>query len=581
VSTIGRFVPGLATLASYQRSWLTPDLIAGVTVWAVLVPQGLGYASLAGLPTVVGLYAALGAMLLYWLWGSSRELNVGPESTVAIMVATVLAPLAQKGTEEYASLAAMLAILVGLVLLFGGLLRLGWIADLLSRPILAGYVFGSGLLIIGSQLVALFGLEAVDTALYAFDLGAVIRNLDQTNILALAIGLGAIAVVLGLRRLDRRIPGALVVVVGSIVLVALFGLEERVEVVGSFPSGVPMPSLPSVGLDDVLLLIGPAFAIALLVYPDSVLTARSLSTVGKYRLEPDREFFGIGAANVGSGLLTGFPVNGSQSRSFVVQSSGSKSQVSSLWASLFVVLTLVLLAWVFEFLPSAALAGIVIVAGLGLLDITDFRAIYRYRPVEFWLGVFTAVAVLVVGMLAGIIIAVALSLALVLQRAAAPSTAILGRIPGTDTYRDVADHPEAEPTPGLFVYRFDAPLFFANAGRLRDEILSGIEASDPPAVCVVLDMESIYDIDSTGAQTLLELIDGLDEQSVRLVFARVRTELRDELQASGIEARIGTDRIYLEVDDAVTAEKPARGRTNRSSRPSGTGPDTRKTEDRG
>ena len=240
MSTLGRFVPGLAAIAGYQRSWLTPDLIAGITVWAVLVPQGLGYASLAGLPTVVGLYAALGAMLLYWLWGSSRELNVGPESTVAIMVATVLAPLAAKGSEEYASLAAMLAILVGLVLLFGGLLRLGWIADLLSRPILAGYVFGSGLLIIGSQLVALFGLEDVDTALYAFDVGAVVRNLDQTNLLALAIGLGSIAVVLGLRRVDGRIPGALVVVVGSIVLVALFGLDEQVEVVGSFPAGVPL-----------------------------------------------------------------------------------------------------------------------------------------------------------------------------------------------------------------------------------------------------------------------------------------------------------------------------------------------------
>ena len=195
-------------------------------------------------------------------------------------------------------------------------------------------------------------------------------------------------------------------------------------------------------------------------------------------------------------------------------------------------------------------------AGLGLLDATDFRAIYRYRRVEFWLGVFTAAAVVVVGMLAGIVIAVALSLALVLQRAAAPSTAVLGRLPGTDTYRDVADHPDAIPTPGLFIYRFDAPLFFANAGRLRDEILAGIEASDPPAVCVVLDMESVYDIDSSGAQTLLELMDGLDEQDVRLVFARVRSELRDELQNSGIEARVGQDRIYLEVDDAVRANQP-------------------------
>ena len=553
MSRIGRFVPGLAALGSYQRGWLTPDLVAGITVWAILVPQALGYAALAGLPTVLGLYAALGALLLYWLWGSSRELNVGPESTVAIMIATILAPMAATGSAEYASLAATLAILVGLVLLFGGLLKLGWIADLLSRPILAGYVFGSGLLIIGSQLVGLLGLEGVDRALYAFDMGAIIHNLDQTNLTALAIGVASIAVVLGLRRVNRKIPGALVVVIGSILLVALLGLDDTVEVVGSFPSGVPAPSLPAVGLDEVLMLIGPAFAVALLVYPDSVLTARSLSVLNKYRLEPNREFFGVGAGNIGSGFMGGFPVNGSQSRSFVALAGGAKSQISNLWASAFVVLTLLLLAWVFEFLPTAALAGIVIVAGLGLLDVTDFRAIYRYRRSEFWMAVFTAAAVIVIGMLAGIIIAGTLSLAVVLQRAAAPSTAILGRMPGTDTYRDVADHPEAELTPGLLVYRFDAAVFFANAGRLRDEILAAIESAEPAVRWVVIDAESIYDIDSSGAQILLELLDALDDQDIQLALARVRTELRDEIKSSLIEQRIGVEHIYLEVDDAVAA----------------------------
>jgi SulP family sulfate permease len=339
--------------------------------------------------------------------------------------------------------------------------------------------------------------------------------------------------------------------------VALFGLEERVDVVGSFPAGVPTPALPSVGLDDVLMLIGPAFAVALLVYPDSVLTARSLSVLNKYRLSPNREFFGIGAGNIGAGFMGGFPVNGSQSRSFVALAAGAKSQISNLWASAFVVLTLLLLAWVFEFLPSAALAGIVIVAGLGLLDVTDFRAIYRYRRTEFWMAVFTATAVLVIGMLAGIIIAVALSLAVVLQRAATPSTAILGRLPGTDTYRDVADHPDAELTPGLLVYRFDAPVFFANAGRLRDEILAAVDDADPAVECVILDAEAIYDVDSSGAQILLELLDALEEQGIRLVLARVRSELRDELESSRIEARIGVEHIYLEVDDAVAANQPA------------------------
>jgi SulP family sulfate permease len=547
-----RAVPGLAALASYERGWVTRDLVAGITVWAILVPQAMGYAALAGVPSVYGLYTAFGALLLYWLWGSSRELNVGPESTVAIMVATILAPLAVVGSDEYIALAATLAILVGIVLIIGGLLRFGRIADFLSRPILAGYVFGSGLLIIGSQLTALFGVD-VDRALYATDIGGIVRNLDQTNLLALAIGVAAIAIVLGLRRVDRRIPGALVVVVASILFVALLGLDNDVEVVGSFPSGIPTPSLPGVGLDQVLMLIGPAVAVALLVYPDSVLTARSLAVKGKYRLDADREFFGVGAANIGAGFLGGIPVNGSQSRSFVAADGGARSQVANLWAAGLVLLTLLLLSGIFAFLPSAALAGIVIVAGLGLLDITDFGAIYRYRRAEFWMAVFTAVAVLVLGMLAGILIAVGLSLLMVVLRAAEPSTAVLGRLPGTDTYRDVEDHEGTETYPGLLIYRFDAPLFFANAGRLRDDISEAIEAAEPSIRMVLIDAEAISDIDSTGAQVINELLDGFKERDIVLGLARVRTELRDELAGSHIEERIGADHIYLEVDDGVAA----------------------------
>ena len=269
----------------------------------MLVPQAMGYASLAGMPSVNGLYAAFGALLLYWLWGSSRELNVGPESTVAIMVATVLGPMAVVGSEEYVALAATLGILVGIVLIIGGLLRLGRIADFLSRPILAGYVFGSGLLIIGSQLADLFGID-VDSALYATDLGAVLRNLDQTNMTALAIGLGSIGIVLAFKRLAPRIPGALIVVVASIALVALLELAGRVDVVGSFPSGVPVPALPSVGPEQVLALVGPALAIALLVYPDSVLTGRSLAVMGKYRLDADREEVRPGMAAFSMGTIS-------------------------------------------------------------------------------------------------------------------------------------------------------------------------------------------------------------------------------------------------------------------------------------
>jgi SulP family sulfate permease len=546
----GRFVPGIAMLASYKGSWFRPDLLAGLTVWAMLVPQSLGYASLAGMPTEYGLYAALGALAVYWLWGSSRELNVGPESTVAIMVATILASQAAAGSEEYVEAAAVLAIMVGLVLLIGGIFRLGRIADFLSRPILAGYVFGSGILIVVSQLPDLLGIE-VDSSLYMTDIGGVVRNFDQTDVTSLALGAATILIVVGMRRFAKAIPGALVAVVLATVAVAAFDLE--VDAVGAFPSGIPIPGIPTVPLDLVAGLIGPAFAVALLVYPDSVLTARSLAVVNQYSLDADREFFGIGAANIGAGFLGGFPVNGSQSRSFVLSDAGAKSQVSNLWAALFVLLTLLLLAPLFEYLPMAALAGIVIVAGAGLLDPSEFRALWHYRRTEFWLALTTIVAVLTLGMLGGILVAVGLSLLVVVLRASSPSTAILGRLPGTDTYRDIADHPDAETFPGLLIYRFDAPLFFANAGRMRSDISEAIDEADPPVHVVVLDAEAIYDIDSTGAQMLLEMLDALDKLGIGCAMARVRTELRDEFLTIGLDERLAGDGIYLEVDDAVVA----------------------------
>ena len=547
---LGRAVPGIAMLGSYQGSWFRPDLLAGLTVWAMLVPQALGYASLAGMPTVNGLYAAIGALLLYWLWGSSRELNVGPESTVAIMVATILAPRATAGSEEYVEMAAMLAILVGLVLVIGGIFRLGRIADFFSRPILAGYVFGSGILIIGSQLADLFGID-VDASLYLTDVGAIVRNLDQTDVLTLVIGLVTIGIVVLMKRFMKAIPGALVAVALTTAAVAIFDLD--VAVVGEFPSGIPVPGIPTVSLDIFFSLIGPAFAIALLVYPDSVLTARSLSVMKKYRLDADREFYGIGVANVGAGLVAGFPVNGSQSRSFVLSDAGSKSQVANLWAALFSLLTLLFLAPVFAYLPAATLAGIVIVAGVGLLDPAEFKALWRYRKTEFWMAAATIVAVLSLGMLVGILVAVGLSLLAVVLRASSPSTAFLGRIPGSDTYRDIADHPEAKTFPGLLIYRFDAPLFFANAALLRDDITAAIEDADTPVAEVLFDAESMYDIDSTGAQILLEVLDGLDDLGIGFSMARVRTELRDEFLAAGVDERLSGDGIYLEVDDGVAA----------------------------
>nr|WP_141014942.1 SulP family inorganic anion transporter [Nocardioides sambongensis] len=410
-----RAVPGLRAFAGYRRSWLRADLLAGATLWAMLVPQSLGFATLAGLPPVVGLYAAIGAMLTYLWWGSSRVLSVGAESTVALMVATTLTAHAAPGTEEYADLAMVLALLVGLFLVIGGVLGLGRAADFLSRPVLAGYVFGSGVLIVTSQLEGFFG-SSVDPTPYLTEVGAVLRNLDEADLTAVGFGVASLVLVLAFRRWLPAVPGALLAVAGSIAVVAL--LDVDVAVVGAFDGGLPAIGLPDLGWSDVGMLVAPALAIALLVYPDSALTARSLTVGTPDRIDADREFFGIGAANLGAGLLGGFPVNGSQSRSFVLRDAGARSQVANLVAAALAVVTLIALAPIFDYLPTATLAAIVIVAGLSLFDVAEFRAFWRYRRSEFWTAVATVAAVLGLGMLVGIAVAIGLTMLLMVLRAA-------------------------------------------------------------------------------------------------------------------------------------------------------------------
>ncbi|WP_158412482.1 SulP family inorganic anion transporter [Ilumatobacter nonamiensis] len=539
--------PGIGVVAAYDRRWLRADVLGGLTLWAMLVPQSLGFAVLAGLPPVVGLYAAIASMVLYWLWGSSRFLNVGAESTVAIMLATILSAMADPGSDEYVDLAMTMGLLVGAFLLLGGVFRLGRVADLLSRPVLAGYVFGSGVLIVTSQLQGFLGTD-VEPDPYLTEIGAVARNIDEAQMASIAFGVATLVVMLTMRKFVPAIPGALVAVAGCMLVVAV--ADPDVAVVGAFDGGLPVPGIPSLSGSDFLALIGPALAVALLVYPDSVLTARSLTYGTSDRVDANREFFGIGAANVGAGLLGAFPVNGSQSRSFVLADSGAKSQVANLAAAFFVLLTLVFLAPVFDYLPVATLAAIVIVAGFGLFDLAEFGALWRYRRSEFWMAIVTVAAVLGVGMLIGIVIAILLSLLAAVLRDASPHTAVLGRKPGTDTFRDIADHPDAVTFPGLLIYRFDAPLFFANAPFLRDDLIAKVTEHDARAV--VFDMESVQDVDSTGAQALDEVLDELGHRGITMEFARVKTEVRDELQQSGVEARLAGIGVHLEVDDAVT-----------------------------
>jgi SulP family sulfate permease len=508
------------------------------------------------MPSVHGLYAAVGALAAYAVFGTCRDLNMGAESTVALMVAAAVAPLATD-PDNVIGLTSLAALLVGVWCVLGFVFRLGFISEFLSRPILAGYVFGSGIIIVISQLESLFGLD-IDTSLYTTDVGAVVRNLGDAHGLTTLIGLITVALVYALRRLVPKIPAPLVAVVLGIVAVIVFDLDqEGVAVVGAIESGVPIPGIPDASFSQLTQLLLPALGIALLAYPDSFLTARSLSMTGGYTLDADQEFLAVGASNIASGFLQGFPVNGSQSRSFVQRDAGGTSNLVGLICAALVLLTLFFLTPVFEQLPLAVLAGIVIVAGLGLFELDGFRALWRIRRSEFWLGTATVASVLVLGMLGGIAFAIGLSLIAALTRLVRPHTAELGLVEGTDTYRDVQRNPEATTVDGLLIYRIDDELFFANAAFFVRDVKARLASTDPLPGALVIDAEGVSDIDTTAIEQLEELLDNLDAAEIEVAFARVRKPVSEMLDRSGLLERIGTDRIFLEVDDAVTALRPS------------------------
>ncbi len=547
-----KYVPGIASIGYGVKNSAGIDLRAALTVWAVIVPQSLAYATLAGVPSVQGLYAAAAALLAYAIFGTCRDLNMGAESTVAIMTAAAVAPIVVD-QADVVQLTSLAALLVGGWCILGFVFRLGFISELLSRPILAGYVYGSGIIIVMSQLESIFGLE-IDESLYTTDIAAIVRNLGDIHALTTLIGVVTIVLVLGLRALAPKIPSPLVAVVLGILAVTLLDLDsEGVAVVGGIKSGVPVPGVPTATFSQFTQLLLPALGIALLAYPDSFLTARSLSTVGDYEIDADQEFLAIGMSNVASGLLQGMPVNGSQSRSYVQRDAGGKSNLVGLICAGLVVITLVFLTSLFEKLPLAVLAGIVIVAGLSLFETKEFRTLWRVRRSEFWLGVSTIVGVLTFGMLGGIAFAVGLSLLVVLARVARPHTAELGRVEGSDTYRDVSRNNDAHRLAGLLIHRIDDELFFANSAFFVRDVKDRLTTAEPPAHSLIIDAEGISDIDATATMALSELLEDLHAAEVDISFARLRQPVRDMFERSGLLDRIGADNIYLEVDDAVAA----------------------------
>ncbi|GAA2623600.1 sulfate permease [Paractinoplanes durhamensis] len=544
-------LPGLTVLRRYQRGWLRGDVLAGVTVAAYLVPQVLAYAGLAGVPPVAGLWATLPALVAYALLGTSRLLSAGPESTTALMTAAAIGPLAAGDPGRYAALAAALALVVGVLALVSRLLRLGVVADLLSRPTLVGYLAGLALIMTASQLGRLTGVPVHGDS-FVGEVWSFVTGLPDLDVRTTVLAAAALAFLFGLHRLAPHAPGPLLTVLLATAAVAVFHLDERgLQVIGEIPSGVPLPHLPGFGQVRQLLL--PALGVLLVGYSDTILTARSFATNDGGRIDANQEFVALGVANLGAGLFQGLPVSSSGSRTALAAAAGARTQLHSLVTCVLVVATAAYLGPLLRLFPSAVLGAIVVFAASRLIDVASFRRLARFRPSELLLAVGALAGVLVLDILYGVLLAVALSVVEMLARVARPHDAVQGLVPGLAGMHDVDDYPQARTVPGLVVYRYDSPLFFANAEDFLRRALAAVEQQDAPVRWFVLNAEANVEVDITALDAVERLHQELRARGIVFALARVKQDLLDDLTAFGLADAVGADHIFPTLPTAVAA----------------------------
>ena len=550
-SGLATWVPGLATIRTYRRGWLRHDLVAGLVLTTLLVPQGMAYASLAGLPPVLGLYATMVPLLAYAAFGPSRILVLGPDSAVAPLVAATVIPLAGADTAERTALAGLLAVMVGVICVVAGLARFGFVTDLLSRPVRVGYLNGIALTVLVSQLPKLFGFSASGEGLLTIFRGFV-ADLDETNWWSLAVGVASLAVILAIRRLVPPLPGILIAVVGATVASWSLDLSAKgVETVGRLPSGLPELGLPSIGIGDAGALVAGAAGIALVAFADTSVLSRSYATKLGEKVDQNRELVALGVANAATGVLQGFPISSSSSRTPVAETAGARTQLTGVVGAVGIGVILVAAPGVLADLPSAVLAAVLIAAALSLADVGWVRRLYHVRRSEWILSMASFLGVAVVGVLWGIAIAVALSILNFLRRAWWPHDAVLGRVDGLKGYHDTERFAEARLIPGLLLYRFDAPLFFANADVFRDRLLELVDAQPQPVAWVVVAAEPMTDVDVTAFGVLRDLDEELERMGIELVFAELKDPVKERLARYGLLERIGRDRFYPTIGVAV------------------------------
>ena len=551
-----RLLPGVAVLRRYDRAWLRGDVLGGVTVAAYLVPQVLAYAEVAGLPAIAGLWAVGPGLLTYAFIGSSRQLSVGPESTTALMTAAgVGALVTAAGAAQYADIAALMAIAVGVLCLLAWVARLGFLAELLSRPVLVGYMAGIAALMVVSQIGKVTGIE-VEGDSFVQEVRYFVTHLYETHLPTLALALGVLAALIAFQRFAPRWPGPLITMLGATVVVAVLDLTASgITVVGEVPQGLPDIQLPHLEGVDLWTLLPAALGVTVVGYSDNVLTGRAFAARHKESIDANQEFLALSAANVGSGLVQGFPISSSGSRTVIADSMGSRTQLHSLVSLALVIAVLLWLGPLIGLFPTAALGAIVVFAAIRLVDVEELRRIAAFRRSELVLALATTAAVLLFGVLPGIGAAIALSLLDLLRRIVHPHDGVLGYVPGVAGMHDIDDYPSAVQVPGLVVYRYDSPLFFANSDDFVGRALESVRVAETgaPVQWFLLNAEANTEVDLTAVDAIDTLRETLEGMGIRFAMARVKQDMRDSLEAAGFVEKVGESLIFPTLPTAVAA----------------------------
>ncbi|HXY26907.1 MAG TPA: sulfate permease [Acidimicrobiales bacterium] len=551
-SAIERWVPGVRAARTYERRWTRPDVVAGVVLAAILVPQGMAYAELAGLPPVTGLYTTIGCLIGYAVFGPSRILVLGPDSSISPMIFAALVPLLVSGdTHRAIALAGMLAVIVALIEIAMGLARLGFVADLLSNEVQVGYMNGLALVIIVGQLPKLCGFST-DAEGFGPEIKAFVVHLDSTVGAALAVGLGVLAILLILPRFTRTLPAVLVGIVAATVVSALFDLHAHgVPTVGTLPRGIPRPSLPWTKFADIGPLMIAAVGITLVSLADTIATSSSFGARRGDEVDPNQEMIGIGAANLAAGCLQGFAVSTSGSRTAVVEQAGAKTQLASVVGAVIVAVLLLFFNSLLADLPQSALAAVLIAAALSLLDLGVLARYWRVRRSALALSVVASLGVIVLGVLQGIVIAIALAVVLFFRRGWQPHGAVLGQVADLGGWHNVERYPEARELAGIVVYRWEAPLFFANCTAFRTQVRRMARSRRP--AWIVLQCEAMTDVDVSAAQMLEQLDQELNAAGTHMAFVAMRTRVQDLVLRYGLFETLDRDHFYPTLEAALAA----------------------------